>query len=31
MVHHKSGLFGYDQARALGEHAIERWFAANSP
>jgi len=31
MVHHKSGLFGHDQARALGEQAVERWFAANSP
>jgi AcrR family transcriptional regulator len=30
MVHHKSGLFGYDHARALGEQAVERWFAANS-
>jgi hypothetical protein len=30
MVHHKSGLFGYDHARARGEKAVERWFAANS-
>jgi AcrR family transcriptional regulator len=30
MVHHKSGLFGYDHARARGEQAVERWFAANS-
>jgi AcrR family transcriptional regulator len=30
-VHHQSGLFGYDHARALGERAVERWFAANSP
>jgi AcrR family transcriptional regulator len=29
-VHHQSGLFGYDHARALGERAVERWFAANS-
>jgi len=29
-VHHQSGLFGYDHARALGEQAVERWFAANS-
>lgn len=31
MVHHKAGLFGYDHARTLGEQAVERWFAANSP
>ena len=30
-VHHQSGLFGYDHARLLGERAVERWFAANSP
>jgi AcrR family transcriptional regulator len=29
-VHHKAGLFGYEQARALGEKAAERWFAANA-
>lgn len=29
-VHHQAGLFGYDHARALGEQAVERWFAANS-
>lgn len=29
-VHHKAGLFGYEQARALGEQAAERWFAANA-
>lgn len=30
-VHHKAGLFGFEQARALGEQAAERWFAANAP
>ena len=30
-VHHKAGLFGYEQARILGEQAAERWFAANAP
>lgn len=29
-VHHKAGLFGYEQARTLGERAAERWFAANA-
>lgn len=29
-VHHKAGLFGYEQARALGDKAAERWFAANA-
>ena len=29
-VHHKAGLFGYEQARILGEQAAERWFAANA-
>jgi AcrR family transcriptional regulator len=30
-VHHQAGLFGFDQARRLGEQAVERWFAANAP
>ena len=29
-VHHTAGLFGYEQARELGERAAERWFAANA-
>jgi hypothetical protein len=29
-VHHMAGLFGYEQARAMGERAAERWFAANA-
>ena len=29
-VHHKAGLFGYEDARAFGERAAERWFAANA-
>ena len=29
-VHHKAGLFGYEQARILGEQAAERWVAANA-
>ena len=30
-LHHTAGLFGYEQARELGERAAERWFSANSP
>lgn len=30
-VHHKAGLFGYDQARRHGDAAVERWIVANSP
>lgn len=30
-VHHKAGMFGYDQARRLGDRAADRWFAANTP
>lgn len=30
VVHHKAGLFGYEQARQHGEAAAERWFAANA-
>lgn len=29
-VHHNAGLFGYEQARQLGEQAVERWFVANA-
>jgi AcrR family transcriptional regulator len=29
-VHHQAVVFGYDHARAFGERAAERWFAANA-
>ncbi len=29
-VHHEAGLFGYEQARQLGERAVERWLSAHA-
>lgn len=30
-VHHQAGLFGYEQARRLGDRAVERWIRDHSP
>src|SRR5690606_37788665 len=30
-VHHDAGFYGFEPARELGETAVERWFALNSP